>query len=266
MAEEFDRILSECLDRMVQGESLEQCLGRHPEQAAQLKPLLRIAQAAQKASSVKPRPEFKAQARNQMLSWLHSRKRKPERKGLPVLGWMPRWATAVIVGVFVLLLAGGSTVAASSNSLPGDILYPVKLATEKVQTAFTFSDTGKAKLDAKLASRRAEEMARLAERGDSKGVAALRSQFEAHLERVEDLAVKISEDKPASEPLLAELEQQLQNNAERDDALLQKVGAKAPEQFKLAIARAKERLNQAYEEALKAIHDSQNQNQDAAEP
>src|SRR4030042_1456479 len=93
MAEEFDRILSECLDRMVQGESLEQCLGRHPEQAAQLKPLLLIAQAAQKVSSVKPRPEFKAQARNQMLSWLHSRKRKPERKGLPVLGWMPRWAT-----------------------------------------------------------------------------------------------------------------------------------------------------------------------------
>lgn len=259
MAEKFDRILNDCIERLLHGESLEQCLERYPEQAAGLEPLLRVAQGAQKASSIEPRPEFKAQARYQMSSLLRSGKRKPERRGLPVLGWIPRWATVVIIAVFVVLVAGGGTVAASSGSLPGDTLYSVKLATENVQRTFTFSDAGKAKLDASLAGRRAEEIARLAERGDSERVEAVRSRFEAHLERVKDLAAKIRQGKPENKTLLAELEQQLQNNADRDEALLQKAEEMAPWRCKPAILRARDRLCQAYEEALQAIDDSQNQ-------
>jgi len=40
MAEDFDLILDECVNRINQGDSLEACLNDYPSYAARLKPLL----------------------------------------------------------------------------------------------------------------------------------------------------------------------------------------------------------------------------------
>lgn len=85
MAEEFEHILDECIDCLLRGESLGQCLQRYPEQAAQLEPLLRVALATQKASSVEPRSEFKAQARQQLSSVLYRQKPKAQPSRIPLL-------------------------------------------------------------------------------------------------------------------------------------------------------------------------------------
>jgi len=55
-------------------------------------------------------------------------------------------------------------VPASADSLPGDTLYPVKTATEKVQAFFTFGDEARANFHLKLAERRMEELGSLAEK------------------------------------------------------------------------------------------------------
>ena len=72
---EFDNILSDCLERLLEGgETLEQCLARYPEQAAALRPLLETSLVARQASAVSPRPEFRTRAREELfLTW--SRKR-----------------------------------------------------------------------------------------------------------------------------------------------------------------------------------------------
>ena len=64
----------------------------------------------------------------------------------------------------LLLLTGGVT-AASSSSLPGELLYPVKIASERTRLALTLSDIGKAKLEVTFAERRAKEIAELARKG-----------------------------------------------------------------------------------------------------
>ena len=162
---EFDNIFDECLERIVLGgETLEQCLARYPEQAAELKPLLETVLAVKKASAVEPRPEFKARARYQFRSALQE-KAAPQRR--PFFGWLPRWATALSI-VIVMLLAGGGTVAAASNSMPDSFLNPVKLATEHVQLAFTTSDVGRAQLCAGFADRRVDEIIYMAEKGDAR--------------------------------------------------------------------------------------------------
>src|SRR4030042_5624397 len=177
MAERFEDILSECIDRVLQGESVEQCLARYPEQAGELEPLLRTAVAAREGSAVESRPEFKAQVRYQVHSRLSAGGRKTAQKGMPVLGWVPRWAVVVAVMFLVILLAGSSTVAASSNSLPGDSLYSVKTTTERVRVFFAFSGVAKAKLQASFAGRRVQEMARMAARGDVETRESLRKRF-----------------------------------------------------------------------------------------
>ena len=259
MAERFENILSECIDRMLQGESVEQCLARCPEQARELEPLLRTAVAAREASTVEPRPEFKAQVRYQIQSRLSARGRKTSQKGMPVLGWVPRWAVVVALMFLVILLAGSSTVAASSDSVPGDTLYSVKTTTERVRLFVAFSDIAKAKLQAEFAGRRVEEMARMAQRGDVETLESLRTRFNEYLANIEELATRIIGADPENTAKIAELKEILYRNMARDDALLQAAYTKVPLRMRTTIQLARMRLMQSYEEAITALDAKQSQ-------
>ncbi len=187
-AKEFNNILDECLERIVLGgETLGQCLERYPEQAAELKPLLETVLAVKRASAVEPRPEFKARARYQFRSALQE-KAAPKRR--PFFGWLPQWATALTI-LLIVLLAGGGTIVAASNSMPDSILYPVKLATEQVQIAFTPSQLGKARLCAGFADERVAEIIYMAEKGDAQQVAVATGRLEDRLALLAELASEL---------------------------------------------------------------------------
>ena len=183
---EFDNILDECLERILAGgETVEQCLARYPEQAAELEPLLRTSLFAKKAAEIKPRPEFRERARYQMRAALQEMAEKRERR-FSLFSWQPRWAT-VVVTVLVLLLASSGTVAAAGNSMPDGPLYPVKLATERVRLALTPSALGKAELYAKLADKRAAEIIKMAEKGKTEEVARVIEQLNVQLTAMSSL-------------------------------------------------------------------------------
>lgn len=234
---------------------MEQCLQRYPGQARELEPLLRIAVAAREASSgVEPRPEFKVRTRLDIQSRLRAREQKKGAvRGSPIMGWMPRWAVAVVSVVFVLILAGTSTVAASTDALPGDTLYGVKTASEEVQLKLTSSQEGKARLQARFAERRAWEMSKLAESGRTDGLRAVATRFGEHLAQLEELAARIEAADPASAERIATLRETLYASLDRDLSLLEEAEAKAPPRAASAIAVAKFRLTQRYEKAIAVL-------------
>ena len=183
---DFENILNDCLERLAKGETLEQCLESHPEQATQLKPLLLTAQAARKAAAILPRTEFKARARYEFHSAL-LQKASTKRRA-PSLSWWPRWAVALMVAS-ILLIAGGGTAIAATNSMPDSPLYPVKLATEQLQLALTPSDMGKARVCTMLADRRVAEIIYMAGKGDIQWVEVVTQRLD---ERLATLAVLVS--------------------------------------------------------------------------
>lgn len=92
-----------------------------------------------------------------------------------------------IVLIIALLLGGGATFAAE-QSLPGDILYPVKInVNEGVRGLLAVSDDSEARLQADLAERRLEEAEKLASEGrlDDDVRARIEANFEDHAARVE---------------------------------------------------------------------------------
>lgn len=251
MAEKIENIFNECVESMLRGESLEQCLNRYPEHAAELEPLLRTAASARKASAtIEARPEFKARLRYQLQSELSATEAKRRTKWMPSFSHMPRWAAAALLIVLLLLIATGGTVAAASDSLPGDTLYPVKIATENVQMAFTLSDTGKANLQTRFASRRIGEMERIADGGNPALINELAQRFENHLSKIEDLSAKIRQGDIKN---LDALKKQVTYRYGRDTAVMQRVEQRAPQRAKQAIEHANLRLNAAYENLLAAL-------------
>lgn len=273
---EFNNILDECLERvLIKGETVEQCLASYPEQAAELEPLLQTALATKKASAIKPRPEFRDRARYQFRSALQEME---VERGRRFFSWQPRWATAVIA-ILVLLLASGGTVAAANNSMPDEPLYPVKLATERVRLALTPSALGKAELYINLADKRVAEMVYMANKGKPEQVERAAQRLDTYLTRVASLTTPPQEAGallvPAPEKALApvspdmgprrgggevtrdgkraRLRAILVRHAVENPEALQAALGRVPESAKPALRRAIDVSDTGYKKALKAL-------------
>ncbi len=278
---ELENIFDECLEKLLTGgQTVEQCLGDYPERADELRPLLETALVASQARDIRPRAEFKAQARYQFQAALNETRPK---RGFFAIHW-PRWANVVAVAL-VLLLAGGSTVMAAEESQPDGALYPVKLASEQVRLAFTFSDIGKATLYANLTDRRVNEMDGMVRSNRPELVAKTAERLNENLEAVAILtggdsdgnalmlapgpeAAKAPEFSPAPLPAgesdrnagaaiqnekLARLRMLIARYAERHPEKLRAMLETAPESAKPALQQALAIAEARYQQALEAI-------------
>ncbi len=195
MAEKLENIFNECLDRVFQGESIESCLQRYPQEAAQLEPLLRTAFGfSWRTKAINPRPEFKARTRSQVRFYaanLHATQaRQPQHTGL--FTWQRAWAVA-LTAIMLLVFTGVGTAVASSSALPDQPLYQVKLATEDIQLAFAGSDVKKAEIHARLAENRALEIAAMARQGKTDQIVATTDRLIGHLDQAEASIIKVEQ-------------------------------------------------------------------------
>jgi len=267
----FDNVLNECLERLLKGETIEQCLQSYPEQATELEPLLRTALAAKRVSAIQPRAEFKARARYQFQSALREMESK---KGRWFFVWQSRWATAVAV-ILIFLLVGGGTVAAAGNSMPDGTLYPVKLATEQVRLTLTPSALAKAQLYARLADKRVAEIVYMAGKGDPQRVELVVRRLDTHLAKIATLAAGRGEKRrvmlaptPAPERAReapgvastqadrrAKLRMVIMRYAVNHPERLRAILETAPDSAKPALRQAIRAAVKGYERALESIED-----------
>lgn len=250
MDKKFDDLLDECLKRILAGEqTVEECLTAHPEQAAELEPLLRLALSVRQASSLTAPYSARERIEHRLRAAFRERMLKP--KAGPVAIWRRRWVGAV-AGLVALLLAGGGTVAASSGSLPGQPLYPVKLAAEQAQISLTPNEMSKAELQAKFIERRVWEQQQMAQRGRPAEVAMLTRRLMTHLDYIQRLS-----DKPLPPPAqkrgLAKLRQRINESAVKHQATYEELLRQAPEPAKPALREDRDKSWQRYQDVLHSL-------------
>ena len=169
MSQEFSEALNDCLERLIHGEDLRECLGRYPRQALDLEPLLQVALATIRAAeAVRPDPDARARNFSRFSQALAAGPQQAER-GSSWRSW--RWipvARPFAIGFASLLLfvlGAGVATAASTNSVPGEPLYWVKTTRESVEQRIPRSDDNRAIYEAGLAQARTTELGKLIERG-----------------------------------------------------------------------------------------------------
>ncbi len=275
MGQKIEDIFNECLERLLKGESVEDCLKAFPEQASELEPLLKTSFVlTQKSAAIQATPEFKARVHSQLQEMLYVKREKAERRAR-VPFWHRRWAAAMTT-VLVIVLAGIGTVAASANALPDESFYSVKLAAEQARLTLAFSDIGKAKLHIQFAERRADEMVEVARQGKNDKIPMLTEQVAKHLDKlyivegtakVKETAPKALAPTPVPPPTkmpqeaysagkardAGELKTTLsQSRARSLDALRNALG-QAPEELKPLLERAIENVAKDYDKAISII-------------
>ncbi|MEK7479684.1 MAG: DUF5667 domain-containing protein, partial [Patescibacteria group bacterium] len=106
---------------------------------------------------------------------------------------------AVPALVLILLIGGGGVSYAAEGTLPGDLLYPVKITVnESVRGALAFSPQSKAKWHATAAERRMVEVETLADRGTltPEVRSALEANFEDHAQEIEGIVDEAEAEDP----------------------------------------------------------------------
>ena len=287
--DEFTQALDACLDQvLIDGGSVESCLQRYPEHAAELEPLLRLARETRQALDFTPSASAKSTTRMALQEAVHQQATRPHwRTPWRLLSGFSgqlsgpyRWAMGATAALLLVMLGGTGIVTASSNSLPDQPLYHVKRAVEQAMMVITFDDHAKARRHAAFAARRSEEMAVMAERGDRK--------------RVEELAVDVNRDllyvqrtalsgvplagfelraipgpdgqpqelilrmvplrpSPIDRPSLRALYQRLEEGLRRHDRVLQQALQGAPEPAREEMRKAHVAAQQRYQALIQAM-------------
>ena len=247
-------LLQQGLEAQAQGQSLDAFLAQHPEEAADLEPLLSFAAQLEDSWNTTPTSGARATARYQVLA--HASQRP--RGLLAALGLLPQLPRPLVVGaVTVLFLALGSTgaVSASANALPGDPLYPVKTGWEQIQVSLTFDEAAKTRAYATLAERRTDEVAELKSQGkpvSPEGVAALTAQTHSAITGLEKEA----------EPPIGVGEKMLEIT-QRQQQVLEEVAAAAPAAAQPALQHALEASRSGHQRAQEALDRAKEQRQKA---
>jgi len=155
----------------------------------------------------------------------------------------------VIAIVLALSAAVGGTAYASQGSLPGDTLYPVKLATEQVRMALPGDDATKAERALGFAETRIEEIQALAESDGAQHLGLAADEYDDTMDLV------LSRLKRASREgtMAGNVTVALADATARHLSLLDKIYDMVPEQAKPAIAHARNVSRTGHLQALEAI-------------
>jgi hypothetical protein len=238
MNRELDKLVDQCLSEIQTGElSLDSYLESHPEHADELGSLLNLAAHSHNILSPEsPRSEFIKATGIRLKNSIQKRYEpsKAHRKRLFGIRLRPAYALIAIILVITLLSSGVGVFRASADSLPGDNLYGLKLAGERIQMALTLSSEKDALLLIEFAGERLNEAENL-----------------INLERYDDLEQALSGldqtlgglsslDTYPNDPASGSLKQ-IESKLEKHLEVLTSVLEQVPESARPAIERAIER-------------------------
>jgi uncharacterized protein DUF5667 len=156
----IENILNSCLEELQQGKELDEVLSKFPNQTDELRPLLEAAVALCEL----PDPEISINLMMNAMAKMAIEEHQTEQRkyrfvSKPIL-------LRVAASVLIIFFAGYGTIAASVNSLPGDLMYPVKIFTEKIRFFLAITAENKVELRIIYSEKRLKELVKKFNKGD----------------------------------------------------------------------------------------------------
>jgi len=156
MSERLYDAFEVCLSALATGVDLETCLALYPDLADELRPALKTAQSARLAAQAEVPATAMNRSRARLLT--HAGELRSKRKTFSLAGAFPRLALASLAVLLVFFLSFSGLATVSAKALPGDGLYPVKLAAENISLRLAPSGVARQQLADDYQQRRTEEV------------------------------------------------------------------------------------------------------------
>src|SRR3989338_3896210 len=133
----------------------------------------------------------KERTRHALISFMrahpaHSGTHETHRSVSGMFVFLLPYAQPLSAALLIVLVIGGGVSIAAEGALPGEMLYPMKVGVnEEVLGWFAGSPLERAEWEASRATRRLEEIERLAAKGDTVHIAYVEARFDAHADAVQ---------------------------------------------------------------------------------
>jgi hypothetical protein len=178
MTTPLERAFEACWSAMLQGESLEACLGRYPNLSDELRPLLTAALQAHERWDVRSDAAHASHSRSRVLQQAAALRRTARNRSGPI-SLLARPLAFGLALLLAIVLGGTGLFGVSAQSLPGDNLYSIKLAIERVRMDLSFNTSTQLSLAAEFERRRIDEIKKLLQMGR-----VARVQFDGRLDSI----------------------------------------------------------------------------------
>lgn len=157
-------------------------------------------------------------------------------------------ASALVLAILALAGTGG-VVIASDAATPGDALYSVDQAVERVRLAVANSPEAQAQIHAELAQERIEEAVQLSQQNREQHMVQALNRYQEHLQNAQQNAQEAQNQGKDVDEVLALLSE----NAARQQEVLSDVYERVPEEAKEAILKAMNVSQRGFTEATNAV-------------
>ncbi|HEX5943629.1 MAG TPA: DUF5667 domain-containing protein, partial [Anaerolineales bacterium] len=147
-----------CLQDIEKGADVESVLFRYPDLADELRPMLEASAGAKNMAVPAPVPDVVRRNRAKVLQHAAQMREGKVRSSQRIWFASLRRIAVTLAVVTVLFVSGTGLVGASSNTLPGDNLYPVKRTWEDLRLFFTFNPLEREALEIEHENERLHEV------------------------------------------------------------------------------------------------------------
>ncbi len=171
----IETILDECIDQLRAGSRMDEVLKKHPDVEDELRSLLGVSQGLQALPDPTPSVECLMRAMSQQIT---QPARVQERRQAKIPFFSRPALLRFAAGITVFFFLGWSTVAASSDAVPGNFMYPVKRFAEKMHLIFSVNDKDEAELRITFSERRLAEALKTYQQGGGINDGLLRQMLE----------------------------------------------------------------------------------------
>lgn len=257
---DMSQALAECLEAVEEKRNLLELLRRYPADRDELIGMLRLSLELNSLGAPAADPAFRLRTRNRMLALAAERRQERERKPF---GFMPgRVVRLAFAGAFAVALVGGglTAAAASDNSLPGEPLYGVKLAAERVQLTLTFDSASRVRLQLHFADLRLDEAQRLFALGRNQEAVRLVAQYDTALAQFNQSVSSTALDTRAVDDLSRLVEDRQQHEDARLNALAGSLSAQGDTEAAAIVARTQVHVDEAFTGSKRSLQAQSHQN------
>ena len=149
--------LENCLQGLDEGQKMDAVLAHYPKDEQELRQLLEVSLLARNSGQFVISEASKHRGRVRLLQRANELRKVNSASHRRMIPFIPRMAIALgLVGIFAL--TGTGFVSASSGTLPGDQLYPVKRSWEGVRLFFAFNTEERDLLESQFDQERLDEI------------------------------------------------------------------------------------------------------------
>lgn len=262
---EIEDIVQNCLELIQSGqETIDSVLDYYPELAETLRPELEVALWIYSRNEIfNPRPGFVPASKRRLVEKINQ-----EARAAPLQKIGMKWGSlnflwsrklalqSAFILLFILSIFIGSNraVIAARNTIPGDPLYPVKIAQEQFKLAVTFTAYGDTRLRSEYALRRLVEIQEIILEGRYEYVHDTVEDYENQVEQAVRLLNKVVDrDRLGAETLATDLEGVLSEQVMLLAILSESVPANTKQELRWAMNISEGGVNSAQQVLLAVI-------------